>query len=145
MFLRNVGWLKIYMTPHPRRRQSSKSPPWKPQILHSAHINFSDIQYTWVKLCMGRKTCIINPPLTVARVSERQCCGTWWLQQVTDDMYGLLAMQSIDHARQVRIYTSHRSSLLTDSVIILTQILIIKLRFQKISVRLTKKLKFLII
>jgi hypothetical protein len=33
MFLRNVGSNKIYMAPHPRRRHSSQSPSWKPQIL----------------------------------------------------------------------------------------------------------------
>jgi hypothetical protein len=34
-FLRNVGSHKIYTAPHPRRRHSSYSPQWKPQILHS--------------------------------------------------------------------------------------------------------------
>jgi hypothetical protein len=33
MFLRNVGTHKIYTAPHPRRRHSSYSPLWKPQIL----------------------------------------------------------------------------------------------------------------
>jgi hypothetical protein len=32
-FLRNVGWNKIYTAPDPRRRHSSQSPPWRPQIL----------------------------------------------------------------------------------------------------------------
>jgi hypothetical protein len=32
-FLRNVGSTKIYTAPHLRRRHSSQSPPWKPQIL----------------------------------------------------------------------------------------------------------------
>jgi hypothetical protein len=33
IFLRNFGSHKIYTAPHLRRRHSSKSPPWKPQIL----------------------------------------------------------------------------------------------------------------
>jgi hypothetical protein len=31
--LRNIGSHKIYTAPHLRRRYSSWSPPWKPQIL----------------------------------------------------------------------------------------------------------------
>jgi hypothetical protein len=34
-FIRNVRLHNIYTAPHPRRRHSSYSPPWKPQILHS--------------------------------------------------------------------------------------------------------------
>jgi hypothetical protein len=33
-FLRNVKSHKIYTAPHPRRRHSSWSPPWKRRILH---------------------------------------------------------------------------------------------------------------
>jgi hypothetical protein len=32
-FLRNVGSHNIYTLPHPSRRHSSESPPWKPQIV----------------------------------------------------------------------------------------------------------------
>jgi hypothetical protein len=37
MFLRNVGSYKKYAVIHPRRRYSSYSPPWKPQILTKFH------------------------------------------------------------------------------------------------------------
>jgi hypothetical protein len=47
-FLRNVGSHKIYTAPHPRRRHSSYSPLWNPQILHSMCTlfpNFTDCPF----------------------------------------------------------------------------------------------------
>jgi hypothetical protein len=35
-FFRNVGLHNIYTAPYPRRRNSSKTPPCKPQVLHSS-------------------------------------------------------------------------------------------------------------
>jgi hypothetical protein len=50
-FFRNVGSHKIYTAPHPRRRYSSYSPPWKPQILRkigSLHTAPSLIAYVTI-------------------------------------------------------------------------------------------------
>jgi hypothetical protein len=44
--LRNVGFHKIHRTPHRRRRHSSESPPWKPQILQGNGTRLSEPHYT---------------------------------------------------------------------------------------------------
>jgi hypothetical protein len=54
-FLCNVGSHKIYMVPHPRRRHSSQSPLWKPQILHNfilIKVSPYNITFVYPHICL---------------------------------------------------------------------------------------------
>jgi hypothetical protein len=88
-FLRDVGSHKIYMAPLPRRRHSSQSPPWIPQILHIRFLcivtNMTIVRQLFVThIPPATNESIVSPwlvkhiPMATDKTDQCTKCWKWW-------------------------------------------------------------------